>query len=142
MKESYWEECVENNKAIRISPDKAKARALIETANAIVKFASENKLTEENARFILEAYYSSILEMAHSLLLLNGFKVDNHVCIGYYLRDVLKREGLFRIFDDCRYERNSVLYYGKKIDFEIAKESINKMTGLIDEFSLMLKKKV
>ncbi len=50
----------------------------------------------------------------------------NDICIAFYLRDVLKREDLYRVFDDLRYKRNSLTYYGNKMDFETCKEAIEK----------------
>ena len=48
-----------------------------------------------NCNFIFEAYYSSVTEILHAILIKEGFKVKNHFCLGYYLRDVLGREDLF-----------------------------------------------
>ena len=116
-----------------VTPDRAKAESLVDTAKARIEFLKSNALTEQNARFIFEGYYSSAIEMIHALVITQGFKVDNHICLGFYLRDVLNNERLFRIFDDYRYKRNSVVYYGKELDFEVAKESIRKITELINE---------
>ena len=58
--------------------------------------------------------------MLHSLTISKGYSVSNHICIGCYLRDVLKRDDSYRLFDDLRYKRNSLVYYGNKMDFETA----------------------
>ena len=71
--------------------------------------------------------------MLHAMLLFQGFKVSNHICLGYYLRDVLNKVNLFRWFDDCRFKRNSLVYYGRKMDFETAKHAIQKCKSLIKE---------
>ena len=55
------------------------------------------------------------------------------------IRDVLKEEHLFRIFDDCRYKRNSLVYYGKRMDFETAKDAIKKAQKMITEFKKIIK---
>ena len=138
MKEGSWEDCVESVISVKVSPDRARAKSLVETAKARIEFVKNIAVKEENANFIFEAYYSSALETLHAVLLLDGFKVDNHVCAGYYLRDVLKKEALFRIFDDCRFKRNSLIYYGKKADFTTAKETILKANRLIRELSLIV----
>jgi len=121
-----------------VTPDRAKAKSLAETARGRVNFLKEIALKESNASFIFEGYYSSALELLHALVLVKGFKVINHICIGYYLRDVLKREDLFRLFDDCRYKRNSIVYYGRKLDFNVARESIKKAVRLIEQTGLLL----
>ena len=81
--------------------------------------------------------------MAHcffdALTILEGYKIINHICLGYYLRDVLKNQSLFRIFDDCRIKRNSLVYYGKTIDFETCRETISKSKYLINELKKIIK---
>jgi uncharacterized protein (UPF0332 family) len=89
---------------------------------------------------VFEDYYSSVLELLHTIVLLEGYNVGNHVCLGYYLRDILKEEHLFRIFDDCRFKRNSLVYYGKRMDFETAKDAIKKAEKLIAELKKLIKK--
>lgn len=138
-KSSSWDECISQKSAITISPDKAKARSLIATANARIEFISKVKLEESNANFIFENYYSSLLEITHAFVLLNGFKVENHICLGYYLRDILKKERLFRMFDDARYKRNGLVYYGQRMDFETAKNVIEEVKKLLIELGKLIK---
>ena len=142
MKESTWVECIENNCAITITPNKAKARSLTDTAfGRIGQYLKETTIKESNANYVFEGYYSSVLEMLHTVVLLKGYNVQNHICLGYYLRDLLKKDVLFRMFDDCRYKRNSLVYYGRKMDFETAKIAIGKCLNLIKEIGLLLKEK-
>ncbi len=140
MKESTWKECLENFKAVKITPNKAKTDSLLSTAKERITFLQQNKLNKKNAHFIFEGYYTSALEILHALVILAGFKVDNHICLGYYLRDILLRKDLFQIFEDCRYKRNSIVYYGKKPDFDISKEAIQNILRLIKEVLAMSKK--
>jgi len=138
-KESTWEECIESTSSLKVSSDQAKSKSLIDTANGRVEFLKSTSLAESNANYIFEGYYSSTLEILHALVLLKGYKVSNHICLGYYLRDVLEKDHLFRVFDDCRYKRNSLVYYGRKMDFETAKIAIEKCLRLIKEIELLLK---
>ncbi|MBU0459980.1 MAG: hypothetical protein KJ597_02445 [Nanoarchaeota archaeon] len=140
MKESNWEECLESGSSLKISPDKAKIKSLLETARGRTKYLEENNLKEDNASYVFEGYYSSVLEYLHALILLKGYKINNHICVGYYLRDILNKKDLFRLFDDCRYKRNSLIYYGRRMDFPIAKEAIQKCKRLITDLDLMIKK--
>lgn len=139
MKEASWDECLESGIAMKIAPDKLKAKSLTDTSEERMIFLNKNKIDESNARFIFENYYTSVIELIHALTLIAGFKVDNHVCLGFYLRDILKLEALYRTFDECRYKRNSIVYYGKKIEFGIAKESIDKIRRLIAELRTLFK---
>ena len=140
MKESSWDECLNYSSAIKITPDKEKAASLVETAHDRIRF-SLKKLSEKNANYVFEGYYSSILEMIHAIVILDGYKVNNHICLGYYLRDILKNDELFRIFDDSRFKRNSLVYYGKRMDFETAKDTIKKAKKLIKELKKIFDKR-
>jgi uncharacterized protein (UPF0332 family) len=142
MRENSWEECMENSSAYTVSADKAKAKSLFNTAVERINFLKENKLNERNGKFIFEGYYSSLIEVIHALVLLKRYKVTNHLCLGHYIRDVMKKEDLFRIFDDCRIKRNDLVYYGKSINLETAKQSILKAEKLIEEISKSVKKEL
>ncbi len=137
MKESCWKDCLNNNKAINVSINKSKADSLMETAKERIKFFDDNRISSNNSRFIFEGYYSSLIEMIRSIVVSKGIRIENHLCLGFYLRDVLNEKKLFNDFDDCRYVRNSIIYYGKKPDFEIMKEKIEKIKKLIDELYLL-----
>jgi len=139
---SNWAECLDTSASLKVSPDKAKAKSLIETAQGRNEFLKESAVKESNASYIFENHYTSMLELTHALVVLAGYKVSNHICLGYYLRDVLQRDDLFRIFDDCRFKRNSLVYYGKRMDFETAKEAIQKCLRLIKELDLLLNEKL
>ncbi|MEK6905880.1 MAG: hypothetical protein AABX24_05760 [Nanoarchaeota archaeon] len=138
-KESTWAECIESTSSLKVSPDPAKVKSLIDTAKGRIEFLKSSSLAENSANYVFEGHYSSALEMLHALVLLKGYKVNNHLCLGYYLRDILKNDVLFRTFDDCRYKRNSLVYYGRKMDFETAKVSIEKCLRLIKEIELLFK---
>src|SRR3989344_3534583 len=99
MKEASWNDCIYSNSALKITPDKEKAKSLIETAEDRIKYSIRD-LNEKTANYIFEDYYSSVLELAQALVLLYGYKINNHVCLGFFLRDVLEKENLFRLFDD------------------------------------------
>ena len=131
MKEASWNDCINYNSSVKVSPDIGRAKSLAETAQERINLIKE--INEKNCNFVFEDYYTSILEYLQSLILLNGYKILNHICLGYYLRDVLKNENLFRTFDDLRYKRNSLTYYGKKMDSETAKVSIEKCRKFIME---------
>ncbi len=130
MKEASWKDCIENSFAIKVSPDKERAKSLIETAEERISLLTG--VNKRNCNFVFEDYYTTLLELLQAIVIQEGYKITNHVCLGYYLRDVLKREELFNVFDDLRYKRNSLTYYGKRMDFETAKQAIDKCKKLIE----------
>ena len=133
MKEFSWGDCLKTNSSLGKSPDKAKAKSLLDTVKGRNSFLKSVTLIESNANFVFEGYYSSVLEVLHALVILKGYSVSNHICLGFYLRDVLNRNDLFTWFDGCRFNRNSLVYYGRGMDFEVAKDSIVKCKKLISE---------
>ena len=136
---SDWNDCLESNSSINVSKDIQRAKSLIETSSERIKFTNK-ELNENTANFIFEDYYTSILEILEAITLLEGYKVINHVCLGFYLRDILGREELCRIFDDLRFKRNSLVYYGKRMEFEIAKKAVEDAKILMAELNSLIKK--
>ncbi len=139
MDKSNWKDCLEDKFARKRSPDKFRAKSLVETAKGRLKYASEKEITPENISYVFENYYSSLIEFLHSLVLLKGYSIENHLCLGYFLRDILKKNKLYRIFNDCRIKRNLLLYYGKKLEFSLAKKTISKIKFLLREIENLIK---
>lgn len=140
MKDNSWQDCIENNSCLKISADQAKARSLLDIAYQRISFVKKIKPDEENINFLFENYYSSVLEHLHALLLTNGFTVKNHICLGYYLRDIMKNERLFRMFENCRFSRNVIVYYGTTMSFEKAAKSIRDCEFLMKEIKTAIGK--
>ncbi len=132
MKETNWDDCL-NNKARKITPDLERAKSLLGVAKERMNLF--DKVTKINCNFIFEDYYTSLIEVIQSTAFKEGFNILNHVCLGYFLRDFMKRNDLFLQFEDLRYKRNSLTYYGNKMEFLIAKDVINKCEKLINELS-------
>ena len=137
MKEASWNDCIESNSAKRAYPDIERANSLIETSEERISIIKD--ISEKNCNFVFEDYYTSLLELLQALVIKKGYNASNHVCLGYYLRDVLKNYDLFRVYDDLRFKRNALTYYGSKMDFETAKSSIEKCKELIIQIKRLLK---
>ena len=131
MKDVNWNDCLTNKSAKTITPDIKRAKSLIETANERIGLIKE--INEKNCNFVFEDYYTSILELLQAITFKKGYNILNHVCLGFYLRDILKREDLFILFDDVRFKRNSLTYYGSRMDYETAKQAIEKCKELISK---------
>ena len=137
-REPNWKDCIENETALKITPDKLKAISLIETSKDRIKYMAK-ELNENTCNFIFEDYYTSLLELIEAISLLDGYKISNHLCFGFYIKDVLNKVNLFYIFDDLRFKRNSLVYYGKRMEIETAKNAIEKSKRLISELNSLIK---
>ena len=133
-----WKDCLEKESSRKTFKDTSRAKSLIETSLHRIKHINK-ELNKNTANYIFEDYYSSVLEMLEAIILLQGYKILNHICLGFYLKDILKREDLFRIFDELRFKRNSLIYYGKRMSFEDAKLAIAKSKKLMRRLEILLK---
>jgi len=129
-----WTDCIDKNFVRRITPDISRANSLIETAEERIA-QTPQKLHEKNVNFVFEDYYTSILEALQAIALFLGYKISNHVCLCYFLREHLGREDLSRVFDDLRFKRNMLVYYGKRMEFSIALEAINHSKMLFSQLT-------
>jgi len=136
-----WKDCLDEDCVIEVSVNREKANALFKTALARIEFLEKNKIDESSVSFIFEGFYSSALEILHAIIILNGFKVNNHICLGFFLRDEINRSDLFRKFDDGRYKRNSLMYFGKDMDYSVGKDSLENIEFLIEELKKIFEEK-
>jgi len=129
MKAADWNDCQQNVQVI--TPDPSRAKSLRETAHQRVQLVKN--VTKENCNFVFEDYYTSLLELLQALAFEQGFNIRNHVCVGHFLREVLQREELFPLFDDLRYKRNALTYYGNRMEYATAQEAIEKCQRIIEQ---------
>ena len=105
-KQSSWQECINTNATRIRTPDTQKAQSLTKIANQRQEFLLSTPLSQKNANFIFEGLYSCLIEHLHAHLLKQGYHVLNHICLGYYLRDILSRADLYEQFTTLRVRRN------------------------------------
>jgi len=133
MKETSWTDCLINKSAKAVTPDQNRAESLEDTAKERIILIKE--INEKNCNFVFEDYYTSLLELLQAMAFKKGYNIMNHLCLGFYLRDVLNKDSLYIIFDDLRFKRNSLTYYGSRMDFETAKQAIEKCKKIIKELA-------
>ena len=64
------------------------------------------------------------------LALKNRFKIYNHECYTYLLKEVLNESSKGNEFDELRKIRNSINYYGKIISINEAKNVLDRIKKL------------
>jgi hypothetical protein len=137
MKENSWNECLFNNFAIKVTPDKNKALSLIDVANGRIKFI---KRQNTDLNYVFEAYYASLIEYVHAFLIMEGYKVLNHLCLGYYIRDELNLKSEFHEYELLRRNRNNLVYYGSKLSLRACEDNLIICLKLINLFESFLSK--
>lgn len=137
MKPTTYNECIETNNVHIRQENRAKAISLRKTAQARQEFLNQT-ITAKNANFIFEGLYSCLLEILHAHLIEQGIHIENHICIGYYLRDELNKQKFYREFDTCRYKRNGLVYYGEQMPEKTARKSIQTLQQLITQATQLI----
>jgi len=107
----------------RIDPELIKS--LIEVSNIKENTVKEASLNNKNITAYVSLAYDSLREVLEAICVSRGYKVLSHACIGELLRSLLEQFD-YNEFDRLRYARNSINYYGIKIEFKQGKEIINK----------------
>tara|TARA_Y100000310_G_C20536680_1_gene741214 strand:- start:470 stop:877 length:408 start_codon:yes stop_codon:yes gene_type:complete len=110
-------------KKTRINEDLIKS--LIEMSEIKMKTVKSANVDEVNISAYVSLAYDSLRELLEALCISKGYKVLSHICIGELLKDILD-EFDYDDFDRLRYIRNSINYYGEKVDFDQGNEIIKK----------------
>ena len=88
-------------------------------------------LTQNTSKTILREFYEGLREYCEAIGYLKGYKFLDHGSIGFFLRDILKEQSLFKKFDRYRKLRNGINYYGNDIDLETVKEAASEIPVLV-----------
>ncbi len=126
-----WEDCVEHGTARKGRPDFQRAKSLFSMAEARLDVIKEIEMDDDSASVIFTMMYESILEFAHALAALKGYKILDHICTKAFLED-MGIQSIAAKFDIYRKTRNSVNYYGKKLERQYVEISLREMNKVIE----------
>ncbi len=113
--------------------DRELVKSLIEMSGIKEIAVKTAGINEINISAYVSLAYDSLREILEALCISHGYKVLSHICIGELLKDIIK-DFDYDEFDRVRWVRNSINYYGEKVDFQQGKEIIDKI--------FMIKKKI
>ena len=101
--------------AKNIKPDEGKIKSLLKSSES--KFLSEGRLEMDKitatSKFSLA--YESMREALEALAIKKGYKIYNHECYTYFLKEIIGESSRGDDFDVIRKMRNSVNYYGREL---------------------------
>jgi len=134
-----FNECIKKRIAKEVKEDKELMASLIKTSQN--KFDSERKLelSEVTSSSKISLLYDSLRELLEALAIKNGYKIYNHECYTYFLKEILNESIKGTEFDELRKIRNSINYYAKDISIEEAKEVLERIRKLRVEIVKLLK---
>lgn len=124
---------LDSRKAKKVMPNKIRASSLFKSSIQAVETAKEISLTIKTSKTILRELYEGMREYCEAIGYLRGYKFLDHESVGFFLRDILKEQSLFKKFDRYRKLRNGINYYGEDINIETVKEAILEIPVLMKE---------
>ena len=122
-------ECFRKGLIKKTKIDNELIKSLIEMSGIKETTVKTANVNEINISAYVSLAYDSLRELLEALCVLNGYKVLSHICIGELLKDIL-RDFDYDEFDRLRWIRNSINYYGEKVEFEQGKEVIKKIFAI------------
>ncbi len=128
-----WEDCNDNKKVRKASPDESLIKSLLEMSANKIKVISSLPLNETTASVVLVEYYEALREVAEAIASKNGFKVYSHECLTSMLQYLVREEIIAQKFDRFRKLRNGINYYGKPASLEEARRAVKEIPSVIDE---------
>ncbi|MBW2981604.1 hypothetical protein KY343_01865 [Candidatus Woesearchaeota archaeon] len=123
------DDCFKKNLIKKTNIDKELIKSVIEMSNIKETTVKTAQINEQNISAYVSLAYDSLREILESICISYGYKVLSHICMGELLKDILK-DFDYHEFDRLRYIRNSINYYGKKVEFKQGKEIINKIFAM------------
>lgn len=126
-----FEDFIEQGKVRKGSSDIPKVKSLLQTSNNHLLFLKQQKIDEVSAGSILVTYYEALRELVEAICLKEGFRVYSHEAFTYFLKEKDEIPASLK-FDNFRKLRNSVNYYGEKVDASEVKAAKEGITELIN----------
>ena len=122
-------ECFRKGFIRKAEIDKELVKSIIEMSGIKETAVKTANINEINISAYVSLAYDSLREVLESLCIMKGYKVLSHICIGELLKDILE-DFDYNEFDRLRWVRNSINYYGEKVEFQQGKEIIYKIFNI------------
>ena len=126
-----FENSLTEGKARKVAPNKIRASSLLKSSVQAIETAKVIQINTSASKTILRELYEGLREYCEAIGYMSGYKFLDHESIGYFLRDILNEQAVFKKFDRYRKLRNGINYYGEDIDIETVKEAIIEIPALI-----------
>ena len=123
------DECFRKGLIKRIKVDENLIKSLVEMSNIKETTVKTAQLSEQNISAYVSLAYDSLREVLEAICIFQGYKVLSHICVGELLKDLLE-DFDYDDFDRMRYTRNSINYYGIKVEFEQGTIIMNKIFAM------------
>ena len=123
------DECFRKGLIKRTKISKELIQSLLEMSDIKEKTVRAAAINEFNVSAFVSLAYDALREVLEALCVFKGYKVLSHICIGELLKKSLE-DFDYNTFDRLRYVRNSINYYGIKVELPQGKELISKIFAM------------
>jgi len=127
-----FKDCMRRRLAKDIREDEPLAASLLKTSKNKADSMERLELNEVTASSKISLAYDSLRELLEALAVRSGYKIYNHECYVYFLKEVLKESSIAEEFDELRRVRNNINYYAKDISIGEAKVVLKRIKLLRD----------
>ncbi len=135
-----FKECIKKRIVKEINEDKELIASLLKTSQNKLDSEEKLELNLVTSSSKISLLYDSLREILEALAIKNGYKIYNHECYVYFLKEILNESTKGDEFDELRKIRNSINYYGKEISLNDAKNTLNKLNKLRIDIKNLLEK--
>jgi len=135
-----FNECIKKRIAKEVKEDKELIASLIKTSKNKLDSEKKLELSKVTSGSKISLLYDSLREILEALAIKNGYKIYNHECYTYFLKEILNESIKGAEFDELRKIRNSINYYAKDISVEEAIDVLERIRKLRVEIIKLLKK--
>ena len=133
-----FDECLKKKIAKEVKADEGLIASLIKTSKNKLYSEEKLELSEMTLSSKISLLYDSLRELLEALAIKNGYKIYNHECYTYFLKEIMNESVKGDEFDELRKIRNAVNYYAKDIDVREGKTVLERMKTLRKRISQLL----
>lgn len=134
-----FNDCVKKRIVKEVNEDRELIVSLLKSSQNKIDSEEKLELNEVTSSSKISLLYDSVRELLEALAIRNGYKIYNHECYTYFLKEVLNESTKGDEFDELRKIRNSINYYGKEISFDEAKDVLERLNKFRVEIKNFLK---
>jgi len=128
-----WKDCLKNRIVKDIKVDNYMIDSLIKSSNKRTNSQKRLKIDSETANSKISLAYDALRELLEALAIKHSFKIYNHECYTYFLKEILKESQKADEFDELRKIRNGLNYYAQEVSLEEAKDILIRLGKLREE---------
>ena len=128
-----FDECLKNRIAKEVKADKELIASLIKASKNKLDSEEKLELSEITLSSKISLLYDSLRELLETLAIKKGYKIYNHECYTYFLKEIMNESIKGDEFDELRRIRNAVNYYAKDVNIGEGKMVLERMKVLRKE---------